>query len=52
MTVEGDEIIKSCWNCWVQHSFGIRLSEDTQGVLHCPICHEKYVVERGFLKAV
>ncbi|MEM4255395.1 MAG: hypothetical protein QXR53_03640 [Candidatus Norongarragalinales archaeon] len=51
MTVQGDDIVKSCRNCWNQHSFGIRLSE-SRGILHCPICHQKYVVEKGFLKTV
>lgn len=52
MTVQGDDIVKSCRNCWVQHSFGIRLAEDDRGKLHCPICHQTYVVEKGFLKTI
>lgn len=52
MTVESDDIVKSCRNCWNQHSFGIRLAEDDRGVLHCPICQQKYTVENGFLKTI
>ena len=50
MTVIGDDIVKSCSNCWSNYSFGIRLKEDEQGRLHCPHCKTNYVIEKGFLK--
>ncbi|MFH1056945.1 MAG: hypothetical protein V1717_04085 [Candidatus Micrarchaeota archaeon] len=52
MTVVGDEIVKSCRDCWSQHSFGIRLKETQGGALECPHCKRKYRVERGFLETI
>ncbi|HLC37975.1 MAG TPA: hypothetical protein VJI71_00815 [Candidatus Norongarragalinales archaeon] len=52
MTVEGDDLVKSCRHCWSHYSFGIRLHEDANGRLNCPNCKKVFVVENGFLKTL
>lgn len=51
MTVQGDELVYNCRNCFSQHGFGIALKR-LQDDFECPHCRSRYVAQGGFMKKV